>query len=70
MKLKQARETETFINELGYYAIKQDAYCERCNEDHSAVIQLTPGQMRLIISDMKEALKIQGEWFSDRDMGV
>ena len=70
MKLKGSFETETFITESGYYAITQDVLCDRCDHQHSAVIHLTPSQMRHVISSMEAALTIKGEWFSERDGGV
>lgn len=70
MRLKASFETEAFVNEGGYYAIKQDVFCERCGDDHQAVIQLTPKQMRIVIAAMKEALKTSGEWFSEVEGGA
>lgn len=70
MRLKASFETELFINQGGYYAIKQDVFCERCGDEHSAVIQLTPKQMRAIMADMKENLKIAGDWFSEVENGA
>ena len=67
MRLKASFETEAFVNDGGYYAIKQDVFCERCGDEHEAVIQLTPKQMRLIMADMKESLKNAGDWFEETD---
>lgn len=58
MKLKESYETETFVNQRGYYAIKQEDL-----DGEPAVIQLTPDQMRLIIADMAEWLNTDSSWF-------
>lgn len=63
MKLKASFETECFLNDAGYYAIKQDVFCPRCDEEHSAVIQLTPDQMEALINDMHQALENTEDWF-------
>jgi hypothetical protein len=58
MKLKATYETETFVNQRGYYAIRQEDW-----DGEPAVIQLTPDQMRLIIADMAEWLSTESSWF-------
>ena len=61
MKLKATTATNTFINGRGYYAISQDG---AMGED-SPIIELSPDQMALIISDMQEKLEDQKNWWFD-----
>lgn len=53
MKLKESFETETFVDEDGYYVIDQriPRLCK------ASEIRLTPNQMRLLIADMEYHLK-------------
>lgn len=69
MKIKAAYETEAFINQHGYYAIKQEGCCASCGEKPPAVVQLTPDQMRLLIADMQESLEGAEEWFEEAESG-
>lgn len=48
MKLKAVLETETYISDGGYYAIKQ---IDRTYGDESVVI-LSPSQLKELIADM------------------
>ena len=54
MKLNAHYETETYMTESGYYAIRQD--------DPYGVILLKPEQLRAMIKDMAVALE-HPEWF-------
>jgi hypothetical protein len=54
MKLKAHFETETYMTEGGYYAIKQDDYM---GGREPSLILLKPDQIRALIKDMQEALK-------------
>ena len=64
MKIKAAHETEAFINELGYYAIKQQSqFLDDRGNNFDAVVQLTPDQMRLLIDDMELCLESADDWF-------
>lgn len=60
IKLKAQHETDLFINDNGYFAIKQESF-----PDDPSVVELTPSQMRSTIEAMKKALKIQAEWWID-----
>ena len=53
MKMKKSFETETLVDEEGYYVIEQRIPHD-CRE---AMVQLTPNQMRLLIADMEYYLK-------------
>jgi hypothetical protein len=70
MKIKAAHETETFINQNGYYAIKQPAQLtDHRGDEVPVVVQLTPDQMRLLIADMNESLESAHEWFEETEQG-
>ena len=58
MKIRATYETETYICQGGYFAIKQD----QCGEDQ--IIMLSPSQCELVIEEMKKAVAEQG-WWSD-----
>ena len=58
MRLKHERGTETFINDFGYYAIKQVSLLD--GKDNEVI--LTPRQMRALIKDMRVALAIAESW--------
>jgi len=58
MKLKQTFETETYISEGGYYAIKQD---------DEAIVLLSPEQLRLLIADMSEAISGDADWWTSEE---
>ncbi|MBP3935046.1 MAG: hypothetical protein J6D44_14430 [Pseudomonas sp.] len=53
MKPKESFETETFVDENGYYVIEQ-RIPHRCKVSE---LRLTPNQMRLLIADMEYHLK-------------
>lgn len=53
MKPKESFETETFVDENGYYVIEQ-RIPRRCKVSE---LRLTPNQMRLLIADMEYHLK-------------
>lgn len=53
MKMKESFETETFVDENGYYVIEQ-IIPHRCKVSE---LRLTPNQMRLLIADMEHHLK-------------
>jgi hypothetical protein len=58
--LKAELETEAYLNENGYYAIKQEA-TSGLGED--MIIELTPSQMRALVRHMQHHIKIRDEWF-------
>ena len=53
MKMKESFETETLVDEDGYYVIEQ-IIPHRCKVSE---LRLTPNQMRLLIADMEYHLK-------------
>lgn len=53
MKMKESFETETTVDEEGYYVIDQ-RIPHLCK---ASEIRLTPNQMRLLIADMEHYLK-------------
>ena len=53
MKLKAHYETETYLTDGGYYAIRQD---DPLGGD-PAIVLLTPTQMQALIDDFEENLK-------------
>lgn len=63
MKLKPEYETECYITESGYYAIKQP---HPYGEDDSIAL-LTKSQVQKVIKDMQEWLDIVGEWGLEED---
>lgn len=60
IQLKAQHQTEIYINENGYFAIKQESY-----PDEPVVVELSPDQMRMTIKAMQRALKIKGDWWRD-----
>lgn len=57
MKLKASYETEAYLSQGGYYAIKQLDW-----DGREQVILLTPAQLEAISEDMKAAL-VDPSWF-------
>lgn len=60
MRLKAEFETEAYLNDNGYYAIKQET-TSGLGED--MIIELTPNQMRALVRHMRHHIKIRDEWF-------
>jgi hypothetical protein len=60
LKLPKAYETEIYITEGGYVAIKQPD--ERGDEDQT--ILLTATQLELVIAELEARLKHRAEWES------
>lgn len=61
MRLKAELETEAYLNENGYYAIKQET-ASGLGED--MIVELTPNQMRALVRHMRHYIKIRDEWFN------
>ncbi len=59
MKIRATFETETYQSQSGYFAIRQVD-----NVGEEAIILLSPGQIQLLIDDMKSAIEDSG-WWSD-----
>lgn len=59
MKIRATYETETYLSESGYFAVRQ----ERHNEEDQIVL-LSPSQLTLLIEEMKLAVQDQ-EWWTD-----
>jgi len=60
MRLKAEYETQAYINENGYYAIKQET--PGAHGDDS-IVELTPNQMRALVQHMRLHIKTCDEWF-------
>ncbi len=65
MKLKPTYETETFINERGYYVIAQ---IDAIGGDRQ-LIELSPDQMRILAADMTEHIEQSESWWPESDKG-
>ena len=60
MKIKAQHETEAYVSESGYYAIKQQR--EILGEQ---IVLLSPKQLELIIEDMTAAIDYQADWWTE-----
>lgn len=58
MKLRATHETETYISQNGYFAIRQ----ERHNEEQ--IVLLSPSQLAMLLEEIKLAVQEQ-EWWTD-----
>jgi hypothetical protein len=62
MKLKPTFETETYINEQGYFAIHQTA-----GSGEEDIIWLSPEQLRAVIAEARVLLRTQKTWWSQEE---